>query len=724
MAVLASDTFNRADSGVTLGSADVGGAYSTSGGAGYGISSNKAYLLGNGAEALAMLDIGTADAIISCTVTTSTTKTNRGLCGRASDDVNLLLVQLTVVPGVNRLRFFQCVAGGYTELAGVDSVVSLTTAHHLVWVLNGTNHRVYLDGALQINYTGATALDSNTKFGLEANVGLAGDNDTNDGRWDDLRVTTVVTDAAVATGAGAANAATIAAPPTLLGVSAQAVGSGTGSFDLIPDVSALTLLTGDILIAQVGGSPDPAAAITVTPPASQGWTAVTGSPFEHATGRPRFALLWKRWGAGDTDDSTPTFSVDYTGTTNESAQAVLSVWRGCVATGAPWEAVASTLNGADSATFTAPDATSGGTERTSVRFYAAGDDCAIDTPSEGTAAYAGANYDFTTQDDHASGCSYLTGEGSGAVGTATMVATANVASKQWIAVTLILVPVVIAATTDAAAGLASGTGAANSATGKVAVTAGSDASAGTAYDATVTTGTNAAAEVAAGAGVSNNATSTVSTSSGSGVGTGAGNAATGSLLITAVISASTGTAYDATVTIGTNAAAEAAAGAGTAHAATGTVATSSGSGSGTGAGNAATGKVAVGVTNAASTGAAENASASVTGATNVNAVTATGAGTAYDATTTATTEPATAYAAGAAYDATVSTTISVDAAAAEGTGAAYDAVPSTEESDAAAGVAVGVGAAYDVYLGEQPDPFARTITIRDHGHTVTLKRRR
>lgn len=319
-----------------------------------------------------------------------------------------------------------------------------------------------------------------------------------------------------------------------------------------------------------------------------------------------------------------------------------------------------------------------------------------------------------------------------------------------------------AATTDADAEAATGAGAGNAATAKVSPAVSAAASAGAANDAAPTTSVVGSATEANAAGVANDATTTAAPNIATSTSAGAANDPQTAVAASADDSTAIGVANDATVTTGVVASATEAAAAGAANTATSTVAPSADTSTAAGAGNDPQIAVAATVTEAASTGAAVDATVSTSGSASPDATEATAVGAAYDAqasiqpsadssastgtgsdaSTSVAATANTATSAGAAYDATISVSgeLNVDAVEATSAGAAYDAaIAVTSSADyaassgtvTAANLAVAAKAAVALSTGTglqasalntSPDPNPRTITVYDHGHTVSVKR--
>lgn len=90
-------------------------------------------------------------------------------------------------------------------------------------------------------------------------------------------------------------------------------------------------------------------------------------------------LFWKRLTSGA--EANPTFNSPARTGTNVVLAASISVWRGCVATGDPWEAYLSNQGATSPAAGNATGIVVAGTNRTVLAFLALGDDIATTTPA-------------------------------------------------------------------------------------------------------------------------------------------------------------------------------------------------------------------------------------------------------------------------------------------------------------------------------------------------------
>jgi hypothetical protein len=166
---LLSDSFTRANSAVSLGTADVGGTW-TKNFATYGISSNKAYIasgLSNLSHNAAWLDPAVGDGTVSVDITLSAT-TDRacgGLMLRRTDESNIIRVILYKVSGLNRLEIQQMLTGGFTSLTHADSQGFVNgSTYTLKSVLSGTTVTASINGTQILSTTVAAGL-TGTQFG-------------------------------------------------------------------------------------------------------------------------------------------------------------------------------------------------------------------------------------------------------------------------------------------------------------------------------------------------------------------------------------------------------------------------------------------------------------------------------------------------------------------------------------------------------------------------------
>lgn len=229
--------------------------------------------------------------------------------------------------------------------------------------------------------------------------------------------------------------------PYFVAATAQVTGTGT---TLTPDASALGLAAGDLLIVQVTNRNNN----TPTAPAGQGWATITnisraaGTAFNDSV----FAKIWGL--AGNTDDSTPTFTVA-SGTLGWGV--TLSSYRNPYAADRPWLTTDDAIiaSGTDNSTAAASTATApsvsyaAGDNRTYVRTFATADDNALNAPSVGVLAYGGTSYDQTTGDNYSQASIYEENkDGATTTGTATVTESVN-GNDVALTVTLVLAPTVL-----------------------------------------------------------------------------------------------------------------------------------------------------------------------------------------------------------------------------------------------------------------------------------------
>lgn len=189
--------------------------------------------------------------------------------------------------------------------------------------------------------------------------------------------------------------------PWIVAATTQVTGTGVS---LTPDFSAITpaVAAGDLVLVHVTNRNNN----TPTAPASQGWSTVynhsraAGTAFNDTV----FAKIWGI--PGNTDDTTPTFSVA-SGTLGWGATA--TVIRNPLHPWQAWTAVVDAIlfsatdnSTAAAATATAPSATitRPAPDRTYVRIFATADNNALNAPSAGTLVYGDTSYDQTTGDDY------------------------------------------------------------------------------------------------------------------------------------------------------------------------------------------------------------------------------------------------------------------------------------------------------------------------------------
>lgn len=168
------DTFTRANSSTSLGTADTGQAWTAHTGT-WGITSNAAYLVTSSGESVATLDCGLSD--IDFSVSYSGRTDDLGIVFRAIDASNWLLVYSNPGGGVET---WQRVAGSYSQLHAAAG--SAGASGTLRVVTSGTSINVYLDGSVLYSVT-TSQFQTETRVGLRR--GAAGGTAPT---WDELIV--------------------------------------------------------------------------------------------------------------------------------------------------------------------------------------------------------------------------------------------------------------------------------------------------------------------------------------------------------------------------------------------------------------------------------------------------------------------------------------------------------------------------------------------------------
>ncbi len=178
---------------------------------------------------------------------------------------------------------------------------------------------------------------------------------------------------------GGGSAASIVAPEFI----GYAIDTNTVGAARTPDLTPFTLLAGDILImrAQNRGA---GSAATLSLPAGQGWSTI--APLTQSVVGISEAAAWKRWGSGDTDDTTPTFTWSTGGSVNSAAIIIL---RKCKATGTPYTITPVMVNHAANLTLTTPVvATAPEAESLTIWGFQAVDDNTLNALSRGSQIFS------------------------------------------------------------------------------------------------------------------------------------------------------------------------------------------------------------------------------------------------------------------------------------------------------------------------------------------------
>lgn len=187
------DTFTRADSATTLGTAETGGAWSALAGT-WGISGNKAYMPAGATDGFAVLTSnflsdGYAEADITLSATANRAAT--GLVFRAADINNMLMVELTKVVGADIIGLWKRIGGTWTQLAAITSAGLVNgTTYKVRAEFYGGQILIYVDGALKLSYLmlagDLTSLGGNSKYGFRLNS-TGSTNDDVGSRFDNFK---------------------------------------------------------------------------------------------------------------------------------------------------------------------------------------------------------------------------------------------------------------------------------------------------------------------------------------------------------------------------------------------------------------------------------------------------------------------------------------------------------------------------------------------------------
>jgi len=156
---LVSDAFNRADNGSSLGTADVGGAWTAAAGT-WGIASNKARAFNGGSQSFAYIDAGAADCTVSVTMS-GTLNSGGGICFRFQDTSNTWFID----SDSGGPALWKVIAGSYTQVVNGLGSATLVAGDILSIVLNGSSFDIKKNGT-SIYTTTQTQLQTATKHGL------------------------------------------------------------------------------------------------------------------------------------------------------------------------------------------------------------------------------------------------------------------------------------------------------------------------------------------------------------------------------------------------------------------------------------------------------------------------------------------------------------------------------------------------------------------------------
>lgn len=176
----ARDTFTRANSATSLGTADVGGAWTVDGGT-WGISSNQAYQPGNTGFTRAWVP-GLADGVVEADITVGASK-NVGLMVRRVDASNFIRVWLN---GGNSIAIQTWVAGGFgATIVTTGYTFTVGQTYRIRVAFQGNKYQAWVNG---VNIYGAWQTDSNNRHLTGTGCGLYAVNDNGGSRWDNFAV--------------------------------------------------------------------------------------------------------------------------------------------------------------------------------------------------------------------------------------------------------------------------------------------------------------------------------------------------------------------------------------------------------------------------------------------------------------------------------------------------------------------------------------------------------
>lgn len=184
VATVVTDTFTRADSSTSIGTADTGQAWSALKGT-WGIKTNAAelYTGAAGGQEVAVVDAGTGHANGTVQVDiiphagVGGGGIDAGVVTKVADASNYLLVAVHKLDTSSDLKLYKCVAGAFTQLGATYTGTSFAygTTVTVKIVNTATTVDVYLDGNATpaISYTltsgEQTTFNSNTKHGIRVN---------------------------------------------------------------------------------------------------------------------------------------------------------------------------------------------------------------------------------------------------------------------------------------------------------------------------------------------------------------------------------------------------------------------------------------------------------------------------------------------------------------------------------------------------------------------------
>lgn len=241
---LAQDSFDRADG--SMGTADVGGAWSTYGSpVSWGVTNNMVALSGGVNEsAVATLPVSMTEGTVFVDMYLSPGSANTGVCLLASADGSTYLnVQLNESSQYDRIAVSKRKSGTSWLAENSAAGLALDTGYSLAAVVTANDVKVYVDGVNRVNYT-FTAQDkldlTGSYVGLRSWFGPS--DDDGGSRWDRF----LVTDAT-----SVPQARVPALPRNLTATNA---GSGQATVTWQRPGNGGSALTGYVLTSSVGNS--------------------------------------------------------------------------------------------------------------------------------------------------------------------------------------------------------------------------------------------------------------------------------------------------------------------------------------------------------------------------------------------------------------------------------------------------------------------------------------
>lgn len=288
-----SDTYTRADSATTLGTAETGQTYTQQAGSTWGISGNRAYNTSPSTSVNVLVESGLNDVDVRGIINFGAGGSLPGLAFRALNDSNRLGIFIDT--GGNLFQLWRMDAGTNTAILSVAATLDPAIDYQIRVVAQGANITGYLDGVQVLHHT-LIAADA-TKFtgAGYTKVGWRGSTQT---RFDNLRAgaiapipgtapastipvsvsaldasVTVTADAQIADLSVTALAPTFSADTTVteatLGVAAQDATSSVPITPVIADIGVQALdATVTVTVAALEATLDVAGQNpTVTPPA-------------------------------------------------------------------------------------------------------------------------------------------------------------------------------------------------------------------------------------------------------------------------------------------------------------------------------------------------------------------------------------------------------------------------------------------------------------------------